>query len=109
MSSHESLFATPFVDYVNSILEKCNVKWKSKSHPCNTKSHVGSLKFIEKSNNHDGGARVTREVNGHPICYIYTLIAHAKEFQLGSSYQELERKVILLEEQVVSLMLHYWG
>jgi len=33
MSFHESSFATSFVDYVNSILEKCNVKWKSKSHP----------------------------------------------------------------------------
>jgi len=32
ISYHESLFSTSFVDYVNSILEKCNVKWKSKSH-----------------------------------------------------------------------------
>ena len=42
-----------FVDYVNSILEKCYVNWKSKSHPCNLKSHVGTRKALEKSNSHD--------------------------------------------------------
>ena len=65
------IFATSFMDYVNSILEKCNVKWKSKSYPCNTKSHLGSWKVIEKSNSHEGSPRVTREVNCHPICYIH--------------------------------------
>ena len=44
------------------------------------KSHVRSQKVIEKSNIHEGSSRVTREVMDHPNCYIYTLIAHIKEF-----------------------------
>jgi len=39
-----------------------------------------SQRVIEKLNNHEGSPRVTREMNGHPIFYIYTLIAHAKAF-----------------------------
>ena len=31
--SYQSSFSTSFVDYVVSIFEKFNVKWKSKSHP----------------------------------------------------------------------------
>ena len=37
-----------------------------------------SQNFIEKLNDHKGSPRVSREVNGHPICYIYTLIYHVK-------------------------------
>lgn len=69
-----------FMDYVNYIVYKYNVKWKSKSHSCNVKSHVGSQKFTEKSNSHDGGPRVTWEVKDYSICYIYTLIRQEKVF-----------------------------
>lgn len=80
MSFHTSSCATSFCGKCNSILEKYNVKWKSKSHSCNVKSDVGSQKVIEKSKNHEGIPRVTREVKDHLICYIYNLIVEAKEF-----------------------------
>lgn len=57
MSSHESLFATSFVDYVNSILEKCLVaesikvplsRWKRKLGPLKTSNNTN----LEKAHEH---------------------------------------------------------
>lgn len=67
-----------FVDYANSILDKFNVKWESKSHPCNLKSHEESQKAIENSKNHEDIPTIAREVNLHPIVYIYTVMEHTK-------------------------------
>ena len=82
ISSHVMSHHVPlhFVDYVNSIMEKYNVKWKSKIHSCNVKSHVRSQKVIKKSNNHERGPRVTTEVKNHPIFDIYTLILQENDF-----------------------------
>lgn len=44
------------------------------------KIHVESQRVMEELNNHEGSPRVTREVNCHLICYIYTLIVQEKEF-----------------------------
>lgn len=44
------------------------------------KSYVGSQRVMEKSNIHKGSPSVTREVNGHLICYVCTLIVQVKDF-----------------------------
>lgn len=69
-----------FLDYVNSIMDKYNINFKSKSHTCNVKSQVGSQKVVENSNKHEGSPRVTREVKDHSTCYIYTLIVQDMGF-----------------------------
>lgn len=76
MSCHESSWETSFFGLCEFNIGECNVKWKSKSHPCNVKNHVGIRKAIEKSKIHEGSPRVIRELNDHPICYIYTVITH---------------------------------
>ena len=74
------------------------------------KIHVGSQRIMEKSNSHEGIPRVTREVNGHLICYIYTLIVQENDFfTLASPIKHQRDRFITSGEQVMAPTLHYWS
>jgi len=75
--------------------------------PIECENSCRSQRDIWKFKSHEGSPRVIREVNNHPIYYIYTLKAQEKDFSPCLLQTGIREEDSSFGEQVVTLTLHY--
>jgi len=72
------------------------------------KGLIGIRKFAWKIKSHEGSSRLTRKVESHLICYIYTLIAQEKDFSHWLLKVGIGENICILRSKYF-LTFHYWN